>query len=673
MCKHTYHHYPSCGHISNWSMTSCQEYTNKLRLAGPERSTACTNIHASHDLLLSAQPSMCVQCESDWAESLRRENLPKVSRAYRVIEGLDVSGNLIEIEARMVSGSYGRDTGRADCATQVFLDDAKVDTRERLVDEKEKAGAILKLSRRNPKSEEIAARIVDWTETVSASIIDADVSGCQLVETDLPDVEETSETQSGSCSESSDCGSLCGSALMRYHIIKLRVDEYLRQRELEEEIQRDTDVDKHNSETFGIDECPPAVDDYLDTPKITSIDQTETQNEEPNSPSINQTETQDDEPNSPIDIDLLQQRIEATVRKRIEENNTKQTHQTAISTHLDAALLQKDRISRLERNADQGIEEDPHLWATESDTDPNPTTNTSRTATRNHALPQPIMHLYIGTLTASTAFEAHTRGLRSMHPGPTPGTWEGYMRAFSASDAKRMDLQDPVHVRGCCASRPAPFHLFYGLMHASSEYEAGRRWLEDIRRTGRKGEFYGLLRADDEGQARGMGLSEIRHPWGCCVEGGFVLPERVRHVYRGVMSGSREEVGGRGFCVEEEGHEGEGEGEEGFYRGFVKASSKLEAMQMGLKEVEHADDCDVCVTEVAGELSISVRYYGYMYAKSEEEVVNRGLQGVLLVPGFDIKYSGYVRASSEEEAKAMGLFEPARIGSDDKPDGFLGS
>jgi hypothetical protein len=682
MCNYTYHHYPSCGHISNWSMTSCLEYTNKLRLAGPERSIACTNIKASHDLLLSTQPSMCVQCESEWAESLSRENIrAQVSKSYRTIEGLDVTGHLIEIDARMVSGSYGGDTGGADCDnTQVFLDAGKSDSRERLACEKKKAGAILELSRRNPKSEEIAARILDWTETVSAPINESDhvASGYERVETDLLHAEETSETHSeGSCSASSDCGSLCGSGLLRYHIIKLRVDEYLRQRELEEEIETDTDFDKHNNETFGIDEYTPlAVVDYLDTPENTPLDQTDTpDNEESSSPCI--------------DIDLLQQRIEATVRKRIEENSTKQARQTVISTLLDTALLQKDRTDRLEHNAELGIEEDPHLWDTESTRDSsNPNPDSTSDTTPKHAGPQPVMHLYMGTLTASSALQARTRGLRTIHPGKTPGTWEGHMRAFSASDATRMHLKDPVHVRGCCASRPAPFHLFYGLMHASSEYEAERRWLEDVRRVpGRTGQFYGLLRADDEGHARAMGLREIRHPWGCCVDGGFVVPERVRHVYRGVMSGSRGAVLGRGLCgvrvVEVKGEEEEEE-EEGVYGGFMRANCELGAIEMGLREVEHADDCDVCaMAEVAegggggeGEMSISdgYWYYGYMYAKSEEEVVNRGLQDVLLVPGFDIKYSGHVRAGSEEEAKAMGLFEPARIewsGDTTLPEGFL--
>jgi hypothetical protein len=62
--------------------------------------------------------------------------------------------------------------------------------------------------------------------------------------------------------------------------------------------------------------------------------------------------------------------------------------------------------------------------------------------------------------------------------------------------------------------------------------------------------------------------------------------------------------------------------------------------QMGLKEPEHDGDC--CEKAEVSGVSIPAAgqytYYGYMYASSEEEVVNRGLKDVLLVPGFDIKY-----------------------------------
>lgn len=84
---------------------------------------------------------------------------------------------------------------------------------------------------------------------------------------------------------------------------------------------------------------------------------------------------------------------------------------------------------------------------------------------------------------------------------------------------------------------------------------------------------------------------------------------------------------------------------------------------MGLKDPEHDGDC--CAKTEVSDVSIpeagQYTYYGYMYAGSEEEVVNRGLKDSLLVPGFDIKYSGYLQADSEDEAKALGLFEPSRI------------
>lgn len=100
----------------------------------------------------------------------------------------------------------------------------------------------------------------------------------------------------------------------------------------------------------------------------------------------------------------------------------------------------------------------------------------------------------------------------------------------------------------------------------------------------------------------------------------------------------------------------------GMFYGYVEADCELDAFQMGLKDPEHDRDC--CAK---AEVSVSISeagqytYYGYMYARSEEEVVDRGLKDALLVPGFEIKYSGNLQAGSEEEAKAMGLFEPSRI------------
>ncbi|KAJ5558227.1 hypothetical protein N7461_002199 [Penicillium sp. DV-2018c] len=666
MCKHTYHHYPSCGHISNWSMTSCQEYTNELRLAGPGRSVACTNITASHDLLLLSQPSMCVQCESEWAESLYRENLgTKVRRSYRTIEGLDVTGQLIRLDARMVSGPCGRDTGGTDYdSTQVFLDAAKLE-KER---EKKTADAIAELSRRNLTLDEKNARIRDWKKATSGSIIDADLvsSGYESVETDLPDTEETSETHSVSsdyervetdlldaqetpetpgenCSESSDCASLCGSALLEYHILNLRIDEYSRQWELEAKIQKNINVDDDDddNETFNIDEyILPVVDDRIDTTENTPINQPETQEEEPNSPT------------NTIDIDLLQQRIEATIRKRIEENNSQQTSLKLISTLLDRALLQKDRTERLERDAEQGIEEDPHLWDTESDTEfvadhtvLNPTTMTYGNYAPNRAPPEPVMNAYIESEHVSPDSDLQAR-IRGLHPGHNAGSSEGspYMWAFSASDARRTVLQDPWHVRGRSASRPAPFRYFHGMLHASSESE--RRGLEDISHVVRRREqLYGPLRADDEEPAWAMGLREIRHPLGSFVEEDFV---RARS---------------------ESGPIGEADDCESNVHGVIEVAE-------GVKCEIEGKSPEMSISGLQGQGLHG--YYGYMYAKSEEEVVNRGLRDVLLVPGFDIKYSGYVRASSEEEAKAMGLFEPARIEWSgnrpwSRPEGFLGS
>ncbi|KAJ5457708.1 hypothetical protein N7475_009096 [Penicillium sp. IBT 31633x] len=738
MCNYTYHHYPSCGHISNWSMTSCQEYTNKLRLAGPERSVSCTVINASHDLLLSTQPSMCVQCESEWAQSLSHSNSQVQSPiSYRSIEGLGVTGNIIKMQACMVSDSDpdDRDSSSADhsdngqliCLGAVVGKSDNGDTsgaghsdngqsiclcavaRESdshcdcVACVEKRTGSFFNFAQMDPHSPEIAARVFDWSVSVSASAAvglghishgDEYEYATGYVETDSPVLEGcacASSRYESSCGSSS-CGSLCGSDLLRYNVLKLRVDEYIKQRERARKAI-ETDFDKQNADTFGIDENTYLVD--LDDPHValkdTRLD------------SVDNPECNHDLCEQPcIDIDLMQQRIEATVRKRIEEDNEKQARQEAMSKLLDEALLQKDKNDRRQQNAGLGIKEDPRLWDTESIAhvwDGNSTTaipddasSITNVSPRTDTLPksqqalsvlnsQPQMHLYMGNMFALTAADAQQKGLQEIRPySKYPKEWEGFMRALSTEDANRMHLLDPEHVRGCCEARPASFHLFYGLMHAASEAEAERRWLEDIRRIpGEEGKFYGLLRADNERHARAMGLTEIRHPWGCCKDGLFSMPERVRHVYTGFMSAvSLEAVGEMGLCDAQPVPGECGDYYGGIYSGYVEAFNEFDAFAMGLIEPEHAGDCCGKAVEDCACVSIpeagQYMYYGYMYARSEEEVMNRGLKDVLLVPGFNIKYSGNLWASSEDEAKAMGLFESSRIewsGDTRVPEGFV--
>lgn len=104
MCFYTYHHYPLCGHISNWTVTSCLEFTNRLRiLAGSSQGVSCKGVETTHDLLPTAQHHhLCVQCE------LEREDLPAyddrdalLPKTYRTIEGLNAKSPIIEFAVRM--------------------------------------------------------------------------------------------------------------------------------------------------------------------------------------------------------------------------------------------------------------------------------------------------------------------------------------------------------------------------------------------------------------------------------------------------------------------------------------------------------------------------------------------------------------------------------------------
>ncbi|CAL5868366.1 uncharacterized protein PFLUO_LOCUS2591 [Penicillium psychrofluorescens] len=103
MCLYTYHHYPVCGHISNWSVTSCLEFTNCVRkVAGTGQTVSCKQVEILHDLLPAAQPSLCVQCEMEWCEAVQyNDRYPLLPDTYRIIEGLDAKSPIIEFDARM--------------------------------------------------------------------------------------------------------------------------------------------------------------------------------------------------------------------------------------------------------------------------------------------------------------------------------------------------------------------------------------------------------------------------------------------------------------------------------------------------------------------------------------------------------------------------------------------
>ncbi|KAJ5946332.1 hypothetical protein N7454_003171 [Penicillium verhagenii] len=110
MCRYTYHHYPNCGHIAHYTVMSCLEFTNQLRMFAsadvifPEPyHLTCDDIKISHDLLPSDHPDLCLQCSYDWSSTYTQNNnanhLPQRNRA---LEGLDATRPIIDLKARMV-------------------------------------------------------------------------------------------------------------------------------------------------------------------------------------------------------------------------------------------------------------------------------------------------------------------------------------------------------------------------------------------------------------------------------------------------------------------------------------------------------------------------------------------------------------------------------------------
>lgn len=112
MCRHTYHHYPNCGHIANYTVMGCLEFTNQLRyLANMERHLSCDDIKISHDLLPADHPDLCLQCAYDWKSTYPQQDhetqLPKRNRA---MEGLNAVYPIIDFKARMVGPKRSPDT-----------------------------------------------------------------------------------------------------------------------------------------------------------------------------------------------------------------------------------------------------------------------------------------------------------------------------------------------------------------------------------------------------------------------------------------------------------------------------------------------------------------------------------------------------------------------------------
>lgn len=105
MCFYTYHHYSACGHIANWTLNSCKEYTNSLRLQSRGGRTGyCNKIQTTHNLVLQLASDTCGQC--DFELSTRRVH--SVSSKHRTIEGLDLKAPIFEVFGHMNTNLSGK-------------------------------------------------------------------------------------------------------------------------------------------------------------------------------------------------------------------------------------------------------------------------------------------------------------------------------------------------------------------------------------------------------------------------------------------------------------------------------------------------------------------------------------------------------------------------------------
>lgn len=111
MCKHIYHHYPSCGHIANWTVDSCIELTNSLRERTAGQMLSCQKTETTHDLLPIASPTLCFQCERGWQEEAEqkdwRHRHAGHGQGYVSIEGLGSLAPISEVHVKSSLGVVG--------------------------------------------------------------------------------------------------------------------------------------------------------------------------------------------------------------------------------------------------------------------------------------------------------------------------------------------------------------------------------------------------------------------------------------------------------------------------------------------------------------------------------------------------------------------------------------
>ena len=609
MCHHTYHHYPSCGHISNWTVGSCQEFTNRIRLTDPAHSCSCKEIQITHDMAESTQPNMCVQCEREWANMISHGNhQAQTCKAH--LEGLDVEGPLVEIEARMASDL-------AFNFVEVTLDDTGsiIST-----DDEEQGGVLLDpfydllddsssqvhktdtFASHEPTDLNSALLHQNRTETDASSLdlppalVDSFISSLSTSDYfsssyDSSDYESSSEGSNGTSPDVLE--------MTLSEAIQANYEEHLTWRSA----LIDAGIIKPRTSTDAIPEesCVPDLNDSTDNllefehtelpdasesddeSDFTFVDATsEIASDEEDEYADAVCELEDPSPYEWIaNLERNAARIEATVAKRIEENYERYRRQAIISSLLDKALFWKDQADKREQNAELGIEEDPHLWDTESQL-AEPMASSSFPVLGPKSVHHdkekisskakiPLMHIYDTSFSADSDQEAEKKGLFAFAP---------IANMTGAADVQDMGLQFPHHVRGCCDAVPVPCHLYYGAVYAASKEAVRKKGLEDIQSAPeQRDKYYGIVKANSKEEAAELGLIDPQHPRGCCIDAFYSIPPRVPHVYYGTMSAaSTEEAVSTGMYGSRPMPDKDGES-----YGFVETYSLEEAEGMGLR------------------------------------------------------------------------------------------
>ncbi|KAJ5757742.1 uncharacterized protein N7511_006436 [Penicillium nucicola] len=681
MCYHTYHHYCICGHICNWTVDSCQEFTNKMLLATSTQSCSCPEIQIAHDLADPTQSYMCVQCEYEWTRNISPDNQQAGTyEAISGIEGLDVAGPLVTIEARLVSkipldifeNAPSGDLNTAFSADNEDQSDAFLEPFYDLVDtfQSSRVRRTDTLSSResgcstSPLLHESRAETYSSSLDLPPDLVDSFVSSLSTSDyfTSSYDSSDYDISSEGSTDESPDNveeEQTWRYALMEAGIIKPPTTTDSRIRSLDDPTD-DIHAERPNTPETDYESDCSFADALSYIASEEDDDYTETAFEEEYNPTYEWI----------ANLERTSARIEATVTKRIEEDYERYRRQAIISSLLDKASFFKDQIDKRDQNTELGIEEDSHLWDTESMLEA-PVTSSSPPALRPRPIclsnnkentspiaRSPCMHVFDGIFSANSDQEAEEQGLFAFAPvANMPGEYEGFMEGHSAADAQEQGLQFPQHARGCCDKVPAPWHLYYGAVYAASKDAVKKRGIEEVQPAlDQLGKYYGVMKADSKKHAIEMGMMDPQHARGCCIEAFFSIPPRTRHVYCGAMDAvSKVDAENMGMQQAQRMPDRLDE-----YYGFVEAFSLEEAVDMGLRDGQHAKGCCALGWSAAPERS-QYLYYGYMFGPSEEAVVQNGLRDPLRIPGSRDKYSGVVSALSAEDARQMGMFEPLRV------------